>query len=69
MKSCGEGERERERQTDGRTDRERERERESEGENIRNSNELSHPRKPHNIWGANRPGGLTHPLCPGEKKK
>ena len=27
------------------------------------------PRKPHNIWGANRPGGLTRPLCPGEEEE
>ena len=27
------------------------------------------PRKPHNMWGANRPGGLTRPLCPGEEEE
>ena len=30
---------------------------------------FSHPRKPHNIWGANRPGGLTRPLCPAEEEE
>ena len=27
------------------------------------------PRKPHEIWGANWPGGLTDPSCPGEEEE
>ena len=30
---------------------------------------FSNPRKPHNIWGANRPEGSTRPLCPAEEEE
>ena len=44
------------------------RERERERPDSRTKH-FSHPRKPHNIWGANRPGGLTSRPCPGEEEE
>ena len=44
---------------------ERERERETERELL----PFTAPRKPHNMWGANRPDGLTRPLCSGEEEE
>ena len=49
--------------------RRRERERDKAYPNLSETRTYFHPRKPHNVWGANRPGGLTRPLCPGEEEE